>query len=214
MIPIDKNIIVVDEYGTVYNSTWLKRANGLVKKGRARWLDGQTISLMCPPEQMEDNRMENLKCEENETECIIDTEGEKALNDRLGGLTIENLLDRMNDVRKEMISMNVLLSTMKEIAIQADEDDATHIAEATRMAFIARETSYQQQFRFLEKIYDDYFSVPSEETNMNRTRIILNNINEVIPSLDYSDENGSGSIEALKVLKEMYSDLLRKILNV
>ena len=39
MIPIEKNIIVVDENGTVFESTWLKRANGLVKKGRARWLD-------------------------------------------------------------------------------------------------------------------------------------------------------------------------------
>ena len=57
MIPIEKNIIVVDENGTVFESTWLKRANGLVKKGRARWLDEKTICLACPPEQMEDNRM-------------------------------------------------------------------------------------------------------------------------------------------------------------
>ena len=30
MIPIEKNIIVVDDNGTVFESTWLKRANGLV----------------------------------------------------------------------------------------------------------------------------------------------------------------------------------------
>lgn len=60
MIPIEKNIIVVDENGTVFEFTWLKRANGLVKKGRTRWLDEQTICLACPPEPMEDNEMENM----------------------------------------------------------------------------------------------------------------------------------------------------------
>jgi hypothetical protein len=39
--------------------------------------------------------------------------------------------------------------------------------------------------------------------------MILDNMNDVIPALDYSDENGNGSIEALKVLKELYSDLLK-----
>ena len=61
MIPIEKNIIVVDENGTVFESTWLKRANGLVKKGRARWLNEKTICLACPPEQMEDDKMESRK---------------------------------------------------------------------------------------------------------------------------------------------------------
>ena len=37
----------------------------------------------------------------------------------------------------------------------------------------------------------------------------INNMNDVIPALDYSDENGNGSIEALKALKELYSDLLK-----
>ena len=40
MVPITKNIIVVDEFGKEYTSTYAKRAKGLVKNGRARWLDG------------------------------------------------------------------------------------------------------------------------------------------------------------------------------
>ena len=84
-----------------------------------------------------------------------------------------------------------------------------HIAEATSQAFIARETTCQQQLRFLEKIYNDHFSAPSEEAKTARTRMILDNMNDVIPALDYSDENGNGSIEALKALKELYSDLLK-----
>ena len=119
MIPIEKNIIVVDDNGTVFESTWLKRANGLVKKGRARWLDERTICLACPPEQMEDNRMENMKQAETVAERIADTESTKQPDNRLGNLTIEGLLDRMDAIRREMLFMNELLSTWKTSQIRA-----------------------------------------------------------------------------------------------
>lgn len=147
--------------------------------------------------------MENSKQAETVTEYIPEAK-------IMGGLTIEGLLDRMDAVRKEMLFMNELLSTMERITNQGGEDDAGHIAEATSQAFIARETTCQEQLRFLEKIYYDHFSVPSEEAKTARTRMILDSMNNVIPSLDYSGENGSGSVEALRVLKEMYSNLLKQ----
>jgi hypothetical protein len=153
--------------------------------------------------------MENMKQAETVAERVDDTESAKQPDNKLGDLTIEGLLDRMDTIRKEMLFMNELLSTMENITNQGGEDDAGHIAEATSQAFIARETTCQQQLRFLEKIYNDHFSAPSEEAKTARTRMILDNMNDVIPALDYSDENGNGSIEALKVLKELYSDLLK-----
>ncbi|MER1994710.1 MAG: hypothetical protein ABS897_11785, partial [Eubacteriales bacterium] len=205
MIPIEKNIIVVDENGTVFESTWLKRANGLVKKGRARWLDEQTICLACPPEKMEDNNMENSR----QTETITGN-GTEAANAKTGALTVEGLLDRMDAIRQEMLSMKDLAGTMEAIANQGGEDDAGNIAKATSEAFIARETTCQQQLRFLERIYNDHFSAPSEAQKTSRTHQILESMNEVIPSLDYSDDNGSGSVEALKVIRELYKDLLEQ----
>ena len=53
--PIEKNIIVIDENNIKHNSTYLRRAKGLVKNGRARWVDDKTICLTelcsasCPP---------------------------------------------------------------------------------------------------------------------------------------------------------------------
>ena len=43
-----------------------------------------------------------------------------------------------------------------------------------------------------------------------RMRMILSNMNDVIPSLDYSDENGEGSVEALKVIRDLYSEMLKQ----
>jgi hypothetical protein len=45
-----KNITVVDETGETYEATYPKRAKGLVKKGRARFVNETTICLAHPPD--------------------------------------------------------------------------------------------------------------------------------------------------------------------
>lgn len=57
--PIEKNIRVLDELGSEYEATWLKRAKGLVKHGRARFINETTICLCVPPmmNQSEENNM-------------------------------------------------------------------------------------------------------------------------------------------------------------
>ena len=45
-----KNIEVVDEQGNVYGATYPKRAKGLVKNGRARFVNENRICLACPPD--------------------------------------------------------------------------------------------------------------------------------------------------------------------
>lgn len=79
MTPIAKNILVVDESGKAYTSTYAKRAQGLVKKGRARWLDEQTICLACPPDllNLEDTEMENMQ-DMNIVQAEQAQEGQKA----------------------------------------------------------------------------------------------------------------------------------------
>ena len=152
--------------------------------------------------------MESRKQTEAVSERIAEAKDAAQANSKLGGLTISDLLDRMDAIRKEMVVISQICETMENIANQGGEDDAGHIAEATSKAFVARETTYQQQLRFLEKIYDDYFSAPSEEAETTRTRMILDSMNDVICSMDYSDESGSGNIEALRVIKELYGKLL------
>ncbi len=61
MTPIEKNIRVVDEQGNEYEATYPKRAKGLVKNGRARFIDENTICLACPPGNMEINMSITLK---------------------------------------------------------------------------------------------------------------------------------------------------------
>ncbi len=56
-----KNISVIDTQGNIYEATYPKRAKGLVKKGRARFVDETTICLARPPYHTEDEIMEEKK---------------------------------------------------------------------------------------------------------------------------------------------------------
>ena len=49
----------MDEKGNVYEATYPKRAKGLVKNGRARFIDENTICLACPPDIVNENISED-----------------------------------------------------------------------------------------------------------------------------------------------------------
>ena len=60
MTPIEKNVIVVDEQGNEYEATYPKRAKGLVKNGRARFVGENKICLVCLPDKiLEEENMSN-----------------------------------------------------------------------------------------------------------------------------------------------------------
>ena len=67
---MEKNVAVIDEQGNQHGATYPKRAKGLVKNGRARFVDENTICLACPPNQiLEDTEMsENINITENTNE--------------------------------------------------------------------------------------------------------------------------------------------------
>ena len=190
-IPIEKNVIVVDKTGKAYESTWLKRANGLVKNGRARWLDERTICLACPPIQTEDAIMEEKK--------------EPAIPE--SGLTLEKLLERMDALRSEMQD---LTQTIHIVDGLPESPDAMARSKAIGDMFVEREKTLRQQLSFLERIYTDRFSTSSETGKTERTRMILDKMNDIIPCFDYSEEDNEGNLKALQVITALYNDLLKQ----
>ena len=56
-----KTVIVIDEQGNKLESTYPKRASGLIKNGRARVVDESTICLVNLPKNiiLEENKMDN-----------------------------------------------------------------------------------------------------------------------------------------------------------
>ena len=147
-----KNIEVVDEAGNVYEPTWPKRAKGLVKNGRARFVDENKICLACPPDKTEDKEMSN---------------------NIFGEMTVADILTRVNNI----INQTSYITTAFESLVQMGDGDCGDCgapgnimgkakAEAVAEVVRAREATNQQILKLYEKMYDDMIRLNGlSETN-------------------------------------------------
>ena len=143
MTPIEKNIIVVDEQGNEYEATYPKRAKGLVKNGRARFVDENKICLACPPDKI----LEEEKMSNNTNE-----------------LTAKEIFAQITLLQKQLTDENAMplyhLSNAVEAIAGTEEDvDATagkeqQITEVCSV-FKARETTLLKLLEMYEKMYAD-----------------------------------------------------------
>ena len=142
MTPIEKNIIVVDEQGKTYEATYPKRAKGLVKNGRARFIDENKICLLCPPNtKLEDNDMSNTE-----------------------NFSIEYILKQIDALQGQLLDLK---NTINNIGIVEDSDhngeegstlhDEIAIKKIAAMTevFHHREESLQKLLKLYSKMYDD-----------------------------------------------------------
>ena len=180
-----KNIIVVDEAGNLLGRTWPRRAEGLIKKGRARRLDPATICLACPPENTEDPPMENDFLQDPEV--------------RAASLTPEALLRRMDDVRAQMQSLSDAIRTVDALP---EDNEAGERAQAIGRMFCEREITCRQQLSFLERIYAENFSGASEDKKAERTRMLLDQMNSALSGC-------RDSPDAVEALIRFYGELMK-----
>ena len=141
--PIEKNIIVVDEQGNEYEATYPKRAKGLVKNGRARFVDENKICLACPPDKI----LEEEKMSNNTNE-----------------LTAKEIFAQITLLQKQLTDENAiplfhLSDAVTAIARTEEDADATvgteqQITEVCSV-FKARETTLLKLLEMYEKMYAD-----------------------------------------------------------
>ena len=158
MIPIEKNIVVVDEQGNYYEATYPKRAKGLVKNGRARFIDENTICLACPPYDMEDNNMSN-----NTENMAVETKSTEKL-------TMDYILGQIEKIATETEYLHNAISELSKTNSGGPGDVGTQEkAHALGEIVTSREHTNQRLLSLYEKMYDDLKSqsVPTE-----RERII------------------------------------------
>ena len=160
MIPIEKNIVVVDEQGNEYEATYPKRAKGLVKNGRARFIDENTICLACPPDiKMEDKLMsENKKVNSNNNN---NSETSKAVTDMLKQqcsekLTMDYLLGKLEEISLGQAFLTDAISELGKMKSGGPGDVGTEAqAKAIGEIIKAREATNQRLIALYEKMYDD-----------------------------------------------------------
>jgi len=157
---MEKNIEVVDEAGNVYEPTWPKRAKGLVKHGRARFVNENRICLACPPEhEMEDKHMSN-------TMKIF------------GDITVADILQRINNIINQT---GYITAACESLAAMGDGDSGEMnspgnvMGEAKANALVgivqSRETTNQQILRLYEKMYDDMIRLNELDDQLKGTTV-------------------------------------------
>ena len=175
MIPIEKNIVVVDEQGNKYEATYPKRAKGLVKNGRARFIDENTICLACPP----NNELEDKIMSENKkAETVNNNEAPKEKAEATA-----KLLNSIAEQHSEKLTIDYILGKLEEISVgQAFATDAIlelgkmksggpgdvgtqEQAKAVGEIIKAREATNQKLIALYEKMYDD---LTSKQTSLKK----------------------------------------------
>lgn len=141
---MQKDVLVVDENNVIYGGTYPKRAKGLVKKGRARFIDEHTICMTRPPEQTEDRMMSNLTNRSDNTELTMSYVLEQIENIAQNTSQLDQAISELMDMTTGVVSN----ATIPDIAGQAK-------ANALVTAIQCRETTNQRLLALYEKMYDD-----------------------------------------------------------
>lgn len=167
--PIEKNIVVVDEQGNEYEATYLKRAKGLVKHGRARFLSENRICLACPPNRdLEEHKMNEYMDtkQENgfdsvESTELIHADTESNITAKSEALTMDYVLLKIEEIHRASLETSKLGQTVDAILNMPLSDSPngglgdSDRAQAIKAVFQSREETYHQLLGLYERMYDD-----------------------------------------------------------
>jgi hypothetical protein len=148
---LEKTVQVVDEVGNRYEATFPKRAKGLVKNGRARFIDENTICLARPPKNILNSEDMNMttntenKANEIKTEA---TESKYTL-----AYALEQIEKIANSTKEISQALAAIANMDSEPTMNGGSADA--MAKAAADVIRCRETTNQKLIEFYSKMVDD-----------------------------------------------------------
>lgn len=183
-----KNINVADNNGNILGNTYPKRAAGLVKKGRARWINAETICLCA--QDMEEKTMANNIYEvfDNQItkmqEQIRDDSSETAMPVRMQILkTMEGFMAQERG-NKMLNLIQTQLDFLKKDLEKTSDIDLLHAANGE--AFISREETKRKMLELMGKMVNAVMTPQQISANSNQS--IQNHNDSKKSSEEYSDK--------------------------
>ena len=213
MIPIEKNVKVVDEKGNILEATWPKRAKGLVKNGRARFVDENTICLACPPNKiLEDNKMDNINIDKT-TGLVTETPASK-YNLEYALEQIERIANDKAYLTEAFDALNNAANTNTPTEGMGGSGTNDKVAEAVAETVKCRETTNQKLIEFYSKMVDDLKPSAKPEKKIDKSVIdfIQTMYGKVLDTtVDFDDDNARN--EAISNITSQMHDLIKQALN-
>jgi hypothetical protein len=183
MTPIEKNIRVVDDSNNEYEPTYPKRAKGLVKNGRARFVNSTTICLIHPPIY----KTEEIIMTENTEPVVIPKAESIGTNSKY---TIDYLLGQIEKIASQTDHLTRALDALVAMddGITPEPYSPGNVvgqakAEAIGQLVSSREATNQQIIRLYEKMYDDLKPVTAEKPKTDHDPATLSIILDAVSRL-------------------------------
>jgi len=150
MIPITKNIKVVDEQGNEYEATYPKRAKGLVKQGRARFIDESTLCIACPPNiiniNLEDKNMSDINDPRSN-----DPRPNLGLNEAVDSASLFRVLNSIENLISNADYIKEAINNLKDMD---NEDIIEYQTDALLNIVRAREETNREALNVLKKLVE------------------------------------------------------------
>lgn len=195
MIPIEKNIIVVDDNGNEYEATYPKRAKGLVKNGRARFVGENKICLVCPPNKFD---TEDIKMSENITDINENTneiQPEFSVSYVLS--QVEKLQARFSVYENSITAVESFVKSIPVDIVNRTEDcnkdekepgnhstEETNLWETISSAIGCCNDTMRKMLGFYERVYFDALQRENSAWKLEQYNNFIKSLNRN----DYSDE--------------------------
>lgn len=169
--PIAKNIRVVDDAGKPLESTYPKRALGLVKHGRARFIDDTTIELLRPPATRAEETTMHTETQDLTTTATApfggNHEHERRETAPVREVTSSDILSRIDMLIGETRYLRESVEALAQIPSGGTGDphspgDIGAQAKARAIASVVeqREQTNQKLIALLDRMYGDLSPAP------------------------------------------------------
>lgn len=125
-----KEIYVMDEQGNMLHRTYKRRAKGLVKNGRAYYMDESTICLLGSVHKKKENHMEQI--------------------------SVQDILTRIDAIINQSEYLKEAFMTFEKMPNDLDAEVTATRANSIMEIVSAREQTNQALIRLLNSIYEDH----------------------------------------------------------
>ena len=174
----------------MYEATWLKRAKGLVKKGRARFINETTLCIARPPYIMEDI-MENINYESEDRSngprpVLAESKQEDVSEVKTNEELIALVLSKIDTITNQTSYLADAINGIREKDwCQLENDVATSAMDSIVAIVRHREDTNKSAIGILQKICDSLSAKESKKRIdpdiIGRLGIDLNEIIEHMP---------------------------------
>ena len=145
-----KNVEVVDEQGNQYESTYPRRAKGLVRNGRARFVSENRICLACPPDVSDCHPPKETNTEVRHMSNIPERPTMQYLLEQIANISSQN-----EHIFKALEMLNEMKTTYMPVSGSAADLAGQAKAEAIGNIATAREATNKRLLALYERMYDD-----------------------------------------------------------